>query len=100
LASAFFLALAGKLAGDKRMLSVFRLFREKSMEISAYKRKSRSACTSAWSWKRDLNTRPAHYECAALPTELFQQISVFIILLYLLAFVKAKIQDFSKKFKR
>ena len=25
-----------------------------------------------WSWKRDLNTRPAHYECAALPTELFQ----------------------------
>ncbi len=26
----------------------------------------------AWSWKRDLNTRPAHYECAALPTELFQ----------------------------
>ena len=26
-----------------------------------------------WSWKRDLNTRPAHYECAALPTELFQR---------------------------
>ena len=37
-----------------------------------------------WSWKRDLNTRPAHYECAALPTELFQQmllkqISIFKI---------------------
>lgn len=27
----------------------------------------------SWSWKRDLNTRPAHYECAALPTELFQR---------------------------
>ncbi len=27
----------------------------------------------SWSWKRDSNTRPAHYECAALPTELFQQ---------------------------
>ncbi len=27
-----------------------------------------------WSWKRDSNTRPAHYECAALPTELFQHI--------------------------
>ena len=26
-----------------------------------------------WSWKRDSNTRPAHYEWAALPTELFQQ---------------------------
>jgi hypothetical protein len=26
-----------------------------------------------WSWKRDLNTRPADYESAALPTELFQQ---------------------------
>ena len=25
-----------------------------------------------WSWKRDLNTRPVHYECTALPTELFQ----------------------------
>ena len=29
-----------------------------------------------WSWKRDSNTRPAHYECAALPTELFQQILI------------------------
>ena len=29
--------------------------------------------TPSWSWKRDSNTRPAHYECAALPTELFQQ---------------------------
>ncbi len=29
---------------------------------------------SLWSWKRDSNTRPAHYECAALPTELFQHI--------------------------
>ena len=27
-----------------------------------------------WSWKRDSNTRPAHYEWAALPTELFQQL--------------------------
>ena len=27
-----------------------------------------------WSWKRDLNTRPADYESAALPTELFQRI--------------------------
>ena len=26
-----------------------------------------------WSWKRDLNTRPADYESAALPTELFQR---------------------------
>ena len=25
-----------------------------------------------FSWKRDLNTRPADYESAALPTELFQ----------------------------
>ena len=25
-----------------------------------------------WSWKRDSNTRPADYESAALPTELFQ----------------------------
>ena len=30
----------------------------------------------SWSWKRDSNTRPAHYECAALPTELFQQILI------------------------
>ena len=27
-----------------------------------------------WSWKRDLNTRPADYESAALPTELFQRL--------------------------
>ena len=27
-----------------------------------------------WSWKRDLNTRPADYESAALPTELFQHL--------------------------
>ena len=33
-----------------------------------------------WSWKRDSNTRPAHYECAALPTELFQQMVNIIIL--------------------
>ena len=30
--------------------------------------------TFSWSWKRDLNTRPADYESAALPTELFQRI--------------------------
>ena len=28
-----------------------------------------------WSWKRDSNTRPADYESAALPTELFQRFS-------------------------
>ena len=26
-----------------------------------------------WSWRWDSNPRPAHYECAALPTELRQQ---------------------------
>ena len=31
----------------------------------------------SWSWKRDLNTRPADYESAALPTELFQHIHFF-----------------------
>ena len=31
-------------------------------------------CGVFWSWKRDLNTRPADYESAALPTELFQRI--------------------------
>ena len=34
-----------------------------------------------WSWKRDLNTRPAHYECAALPTELFQPVSCDLLIL-------------------
>ena len=33
-----------------------------------------SGCPSFWSWKRDSNTRPADYESAALPTELFRQI--------------------------
>ena len=33
-------------------------------------------CPSFWSWKRDSNTRPADYESAALPTELFQHIFV------------------------
>ena len=32
-----------------------------------------------WSWKRDSNTRPAHYECAALPTELFQHIKFLTV---------------------
>ena len=27
-----------------------------------------------WCWKQDLNLRPADYETAALPTELFQRI--------------------------
>ena len=36
-----------------------------------------------WSWKRDLNTRPAHYECAALPTELFQQKNTTILYTFL-----------------
>ena len=35
-----------------------------------------------WSWKRDLNTRPAHYEWAALPTELFQHILNFSVSLF------------------
>ena len=35
------------------------------------------AATRRWSWKRDLNTRPADYESAALPTELFQHIHFF-----------------------
>ncbi len=26
-----------------------------------------------WSWQCDLNTRPTHYECVALPTELCQR---------------------------
>ena len=34
--------------------------------------------TFSWSWKRDLNTRPADYESAALPTELFQHIHFFV----------------------
>ena len=29
-------------------------------------------CGHFWSWQRDSNLRPAHYECAALPTELCQ----------------------------
>ena len=36
-----------------------------------------SGCPSFWSWKRDSNTRPADYESAALPTELFQQLFRF-----------------------
>ena len=32
----------------------------------------------SWSWKRDLNTRPADYESAALPTELFQHIPISV----------------------
>ena len=35
-----------------------------------------------WSWKRDLNTRPADYESAALPAELFQQNTLTRFLLY------------------
>ena len=31
----------------------------------------------SWSWQRDSNLRPAHYECAALPTELRQQILLY-----------------------
>ena len=27
-----------------------------------------------WSWRPDLNRRPTHYECVALPTELHQQV--------------------------
>ena len=34
--------------------------------------------TFSWSWKRDLNTRPADYESAALPTELFQHIPISV----------------------
>ena len=30
-----------------------------------------------WSWKRDSNTRPADYESAALPTELFQPVHLY-----------------------
>ena len=33
------------------------------------------------SWRRESNLRPAHYECAALPTELRQQ--TYILLLYM-----------------
>ena len=28
---------------------------------------------SFWSWEWDSNPRPTHYECVALPTELFQR---------------------------
>ena len=34
------------------------------------------------SWKRDLNPRPTHYECVALPTELFQPIATAMYLFY------------------
>ncbi len=38
----------------------------------ARKRKSPRQKARAWSWKPDSNRRPTHYECVALPTELYQ----------------------------
>ena len=37
---------------------------------SRTKRATKLRYTSTWSQHRDSNPRPAHYECAALPTEL------------------------------
>ena len=38
------------------------------------RRRSKANFAPAWSWRPDLNRRPTHYECVALPTELHQQI--------------------------
>ena len=45
------------------------------------------------SWKWDLNPRPTHYECVALPTELIQQIFFFqpTKLLYIISFYLASV---------
>ena len=45
------------------------------------------------SWKWDLNPRPTHYECVALPTELIQHIFFFqpTKLLYIISFYLASV---------
>ena len=41
------------------------------------KSRTQMSTTFDWSWKSDSNWRPADYESAALPTELFQRIPIF-----------------------
>lgn len=69
------------------MLSVLKSYpHHKHFKIRHKNKKVRALSSvrtiTIWSWKRDLNTRPAHYEWAALPTELFQHILNFSVSLF------------------
>ena len=53
-----------------------------------------------WSWKCDSNTRPADYESAALPTELFQHFLFFLCSLEPALSLYFFLQDSSTPFRK
>ena len=91
------------------MLSVLKSYpHHKHFKIRHKNKKVRALSSvrtiTIWSWKRDLNTRPAHYECAALPTEPYQhnvlRCSTAKIILYFAEKIKRKISTPAQKQNR